>query len=119
MANWKESLYGNPPTALPDSQLQSAPNTRPVDVHYYVEASFIISGVLDRSPLLLAYVSWMLPHQKRYAIGKPAELWYRRRYENNYGIHSFVPIDSLSCRCAHGMIIHDEENLCVVIPLVE
>lgn len=116
MADWKESSYGEPPTTLPDHLLETTSNFRPVDVHYYVEASFLVDGVL--SALLLAHVSWMFPHPHRYAIGKPAQLWCRRKYES-FGIHSFVLLDTLLCRCAHGMMVFDEENLSVVIPLVE
>ena len=116
MANWKESTYGTPPTPLANSLLESSSNTRPIDAHYYVEASFLVNEEI--SSLFLAHVSWMYPHSERYTIGKPVELWCRRKYEA-FGIHSFVPLDSILCRCAHGMIVHNEENLCVAIPLVE
>ena len=116
LADWKESLYGVPPTAVPDNGLETAPNLRPVNAHYYLEASFLVDGVC--SVLHLAYVSWMFPHQHRYVIGKPAELWCRRKYESS-GIHSFVPLENIKCRCAHGMMVYNEENLCVIIPLVE
>jgi hypothetical protein len=86
------------------------------DVHYYVEASFLVNEEI--SSLFLAHVSWMYPHSERYTIGKPVELWCRRKYEA-FGTHSFIPLDSIVCRCAHGMIVHKEDNLCVVIPLVE
>ena len=113
MAEWKEDLYGPPP---PDHLLEVNSNIRPIDAHFYVIASFVVDGV----PILLhlAHVSWMFPHHSRYAIGKPAELWCRRKFEDP-GIHSFVQLDDIHCRCAYGMMVHNDDNVTVVIPLVE
>jgi hypothetical protein len=116
MAKWKEDLYGKTPTTFPNYTLETASNVRPVDAHFYVEASFLVDGVL--SVLLLAHVSWLFPHSDRYTMGKPTELWCRRKFEQD-GIHSFVPLEYLLCRCAHGMVVHNNENLTVIIPLVE
>ena len=116
MAEWKESLYGKPPNTLPNSALETDSNIRPVDAHFYLEASFLVNGAI--SVLHLAHVSWMFPHPSRYAIGKPAELLCRRKFEST-GIHSFIPIDTLLCRCAHGMMVYNDQNVLVVIPLVE
>lgn len=116
MAEWKEILYGKQPTTFPNYNLETTSNVRPVDVHFYVEASVLVDGVL--SVLLLAHVSWLFPHPDRYTIGKPAQLWCRRKFEQ-VGIHSFVPLQQLLCRCAHGMVVHNDENLSVIIPLVE
>ena len=77
---------------------------------------FVHNGVL--SSRLFAYVSWLFPHPHRYFLGKPAELWCNGMYET-FGLHSFVQLEDIICRCAHGVILHDEENLLVVIPLVE
>ena len=116
MVEWKEALYGKQPTTIPNCNSETASDVRPVDAHFYMEASFLVDGVL--SVLLLAHVSWMFPHPDRYTMGKPAELWCRRKFEQ-VGIHSFVPLQQLVCRCAHGMVVHNDENLSVIVPLVE
>ena len=64
------------------------------------------------STMILTHVSWM----NRHYIGKPAELW-RERFEA-FGIHLYVPLHTIICHCAHGIINHDSENLIVVIPLL-
>ena len=66
---------------------------------------------------MLACVSWLKPHPERHCIGKPAELWNNERVEQ-FGIHSFVPLDHIVCRCAYGIIHHKDENLLLIIPLV-
>ena len=65
---------------------------------------------------MVAFVSWMKPHQHRYNIGKPVELW-QDRFEI-FGVHSFIPLDIIICRCAHGIVQHNDENLRIVIPLL-
>jgi len=107
-------LFDTPPTLLLDSYLPST-NIRPVDLKYYFQATFTTDTTLS---LTFAHVLWLLPHPHRYAIGKPAELWYDGLHECN-GIHSYLPIQQLICRCAHGFINHNNETLRVVVPIVE
>ena len=114
-AQWSENLFGAPPTQLPDSYLPTT-NIRPVDVKYYFKATFIVHNTTIS--LIFAYVSWFLPHQQRYAMGKPVELWYDRLYECS-GMHTFLPIDRLMCRCAYATVVHNHENLMAVVPIVE
>ena len=114
-AQWSETLFGPPPTELQYSYLPST-NIRPVNVKYYFKASFIVNQTV--SSLIFAHVSWFLPHQQRYALGKPVELWHDQMYECR-GVHTFMPIDKLMCRCAHANIVHNHENLMVVVPIVE
>ena len=112
-ASWDTTLYGDPPTTLPCSLIPS--NIRPVNIHYFMKVFFSISG--STFSVLFASVSWFYLHPDRYALGKPAELWYRSLYEA-FGLHSFVPIDHLLCRCAHGVKRYCDEDL-LVVPLVE
>lgn len=91
-------------------------NNRPCNVHYYLKASVLVGN--DENSLLLAHVSWLFPHPEQYRLGKPAQLWCNNMYES-FGLHSFVLLDSIICRCAHGIRLHEEENLLVVVPLVE
>ena len=58
-----------------------------------------------------------MPHPQRYTIGKPAELWKSEHYEK-FGIHSFLPLNQIISRCAHGIMHQNGENLLVVIPLM-
>jgi len=85
-------------------------------LNIFFKASFIVNETV--SSLIFAHVSWFLPHQQRYAMGKPVELWHDRMYECS-GVHTFLPIDQLLCRCAHANIVHNHENLMVLVPIVE
>ena len=118
MASWdKSGLFGPPPTALPNSDSPSA-NNRPVNIHYYIKATFT-GYELPASSLILAHVSWFYPHPNRCAIGNPAQLWCSNMFES-FGMHSFLPLDHLMCRCAHGIQpFEEDESLLVIVPLVE
>ena len=114
-AQWNESIFGSPPTSLPDSYLPTT-NIWPVNVKYYFNATFTTEATT--CSLTFAYVLWLLPHPQRYALGKPAELWQNGLYECG-GLHSFVPIDHLICRCAYGVMQYNHETLMVVVSIVE
>lgn len=113
-ALWKEELYGTMPTVLPESYLPGS-NIRPVKVHYYAKVFYSVGP--SKSSSLFAFVSWLLPHSHRYYLGKPAELWCSGQYEIP-DFCSFVPIDNIVSRCAHGRILIEDEELTVVVPLV-
>ena len=115
LTSWDDNLYGNPLTPLPDSNRQDS-NVRPVNIHYFMKVSFNFN--MSISSFLFAYVSWFYPHPHRHALGKPAELWCHSMFES-FGLHSFVPIDRLSCRCAHGVKTYCDEPLLAIVPLVE
>ena len=115
---WDTDLYGDPPTPLTHSLQVPLTDYRPINIHYFMKVSFIIDANLSSTTMLFAYASWFYPHQDRHAYGKPVELWCRNFFES-FGMHSFVPIDHLSCRCAHGTLVYHDENLLAVIPLVE
>ena len=68
--------------------------------------------------LTFAYVLWLLLHPQRYAIGKPAELWYDGLHEC-HGIHTYLPVNQFICRCAHGPKKYNNETLRVVVLIVE
>jgi len=112
-AKWNVDYYGNPPTDLPEPS-EPRSNIRPVRVRSYLKVNYLVDS--EPSSVMLAFVSWMKPHQQRYQIGKPVELW-RDRFET-FGIHSFIPIHSILCHCAYGTFHHSDEDLVVVIPLV-
>jgi len=114
-AEWNESWFGSPPTSLHNSYLFTT-NIRPVDIKYYFQATF--STTDTTLPLTFAYVLWLLPHPSRYAIGKPAELWYNGLHEC-HGVYSYLPVNQLICRCAHGLMNYNSETLRVVVPIIE
>ena len=114
LASWKNSLFGDPSTPLPQSTSESSKG-RPVNVNYFMKVS-ITSGTTTES-LFFANVSWFYPHPDRYACGKPVELWCNNFYES-FGLHSFIPLDHLSSRCAHGTKVYHNEKLLFVILLV-
>lgn len=116
-AKWNKDLFGTPPTSLPESDIPTA-NIRPIDVKYYFKATFTAKDT--SRTITFAHALWLLPHLQRYAIGKPAELWHNGLYECS-GLHSYIPIDHLICRCAHGLMQYHYETLglMVVIPIVE
>ena len=119
LASWdKSSLFGAPPTRLPDHGNPSA-NERPVNIHYYLKATFCdANNITCSQSLILSRVSWFFPHPERNAMGKPAQLWCNNFYEP-VGVSSFLPLDHLLCRCAHANKLHKEELLLVIVPLIE
>ena len=123
LASWNQSVFGPPPTSLPDAAFHSNSNYRPINVLYYITATcrFTCPDKPEQEcqqEWTLAHVSWLFPHPKRYHLGKPAELWCSiASLSESFGIHSFVPLDLLLSRCAHGPFTLDNESLLVVVPL--
>lgn len=118
-ASWSEDLFGAPPTRLPDTHdiTNVHANERPVNVHYYLRATF--SGPNDKiDTLILASVSWYFPHPNQSVIGKPAQVWCKNMYES-FGVHSFLPLKNFICRCAHGTMLVSDEQVLLVVSLVE
>jgi hypothetical protein len=116
MALWDVEIYGLPPTSLPNPEERNA-NIRPVNVHYYAKVVYSVNG--NTMDDIFALVSWFFPHPSRYSMGKPSELWCRSIFEPVNFMSSFVPIRNVTCRCAHGTKLHENEHLLVVIPLAE
>lgn len=117
LASWDNDLFGDPPTHMPNTvyNVLSA-NVRPVNIHHYMKVNFTVNS--SAASLIFAQVSWFFPHPDRNAFGKPVELWCSRQFEPS-GIHSFVPINNIISRCAHGTKFYNDESLLVVVPLVE
>ena len=65
-----------------------------------------------------SHVSWFSPHPDRYVLGKPVELWCPTLF-GSFGLQSFVPIQNIHCRCAHGLKEWHDERLLVVVPIIE
>lgn len=96
MALWDSQLFGSS-ISLPNSEQPEA-NVRPVNILYFVKASF--QHATSSNTLVLARASWYSPHPNRYVIGKPAKVWCPDLYES-FGIHSFLQLKYLKSRCAY------------------
>ena len=114
LAEWKKDYYGAPPTSLGSIELRHKLLRRPIKIRNFLKVTYSINSVA--STMMLAFVSWMKPHQHRHYIGKPAELW--KEWFEVFGIYSFIPLDTIICRCAHGTIHINSEKLRMVIPLL-
>ena len=62
-------------------------------------------------------MSWLKPHPERYKLGNQLNSGKVKNFER-FGIQSFVPVNQIISRCAHGMMDHNGDSLLVVIPLV-
>lgn len=70
------------------------------------------------SHLLLAVVSWHLPHPNRDVIGKPAQIWNLSKFERG-GISTFLPVQYLKCRCAFRITTVEADSVVVIVPIVD
>ena len=112
LASWDDSLFGSPPTQLPNPTFHQNAHHRPVNIHHYITATCTYNHNDSEQQCQLEWtfvqVSWLFPHPKRHHLGKPAELWCSSVVES-FGMHCFVPFDLLLCRCAFGPFTIDEE----------
>ena len=114
---WNINVFGPSPTVLPNPDHPCA-NILPVDILYFAKVNMYIKNSSDVSSFVIARVSWYQPHPHRQLIGKPAEVWYNGLYEP-FGIHSFLPLDSILCRCASVIKKINEETVKVIVPLLD
>ena len=116
IAEWNDTLFGPQPTPPPDPAHPDS-RFRPVKVSHYIRVSFTIKEK-NQDHLLLAVVSWFLPHPNRNDMGKPVQVWQHNQFECG-GITSFLPVQYLSKRCAFCVTKLKNEQVLVVVPLVE
>ena len=114
IAEWDSSLYGNFITQFEDSD---HPNNRfrPAKIHYFIREN-INSENNESIDCTFAYVSWCLPHESKNVIGKPVEIWHHNLFEHA-GIHSFVPIKLIKCRCGYYVMKINGEPVLLIVPL--
>ena len=86
---------------------------RPVKIGYFVKVSYTINTIL--SSMCLVIVLWFQPHPCRFVFGKPAQVRCPQLFEV-HGVHSFLLLNNLCCRCVYSTVKLKEEN---VLPLVE
>ena len=113
LVSWNSHILG---------ELTSVQDTNPIDtyqrpilINCFIKASFFIDG--DIKTQNLASVQWLQTHPSRFIIGKPAQIWCKNLFERG-GMHSFVPLGYLICRCAYASMRIDGENVLCIVPLV-
>ena len=114
MAIWNTDVLGEialDPAVSPIDNYQ-----RPILIQSFVKATFFIDGQIQSQHLVSA--KWFQSHPSRFVVGKPAQVWCKDLFERE-GIHSFVPLRFLICRCAYTNIKIDRENVLCIVPLVE
>ena len=118
LACWDDTLFGCCPTPLACSTLINPQDAthRPVNIEYFVKISYTVCNSVHT--MCFVVVAWFQPHPSRFEIGKPAQVWCKQLFESA-GLHSFLPIHHLCCRCVYSTIKLHEENVLVVVPLVE
>lgn len=116
-ASWNTDLFGPPPSILPNSSHPLA-NNRPVNIYYFAKVNAYLRGSSEVSSKIIAYVDWPKPHPNRTRIGRPVEIWCHNLNEC-FGMHTFLPLDNILCRCATGIKLVDSENVLVIVPLTE
>ena len=69
--------------------------------------------------VLLAAVSWLSEHEQKKWFGSPVEVWEKQEVST---IDSFIPINSILCRCAHitqkvtfGQSL--EQTVTIIVPI--
>lgn len=124
MLKWDTELFGELPSPLPTSLTILSSIIRPANIIHFLKVAYSVhsdsSVTMDSSEshtVLLARVSWYLPHPAFSSFGKPAQLWCNDLFEVS-GVHSFVPLHLYQSRCIHCTMSHCDENVLVIVPLV-
>lgn len=113
LASWDEELFGPPPSSGTAVINPEDITLRPIRIEHFV----MISYSLNKTHCL-AIVSWFEAHPQRFEIGKPAQVWCKQLFEC-HGLHSFLPVNKLSCRCVYLHTQLHDDNVLVVVPLIE
>ena len=117
MVEWDLNLFGPPAPSDHDESTHPDNTLRPVHVKNYIKVSYNLRDS-KQDHLLLAVVSWLLPHPMKYEIGNPAQVWHHNLYESG-GVSSFVPVQYLRSRCCHCVTTVRGTSVMVIVPLVE
>lgn len=124
MLRWDSKLFEESPSSLPESLTISSQIIRPASIVRFIKVTYSVCSDIACSmdsnyinSIVFACVTWHLPHSAFSNLGKPAQIWCKSLYEVS-GIHSFVPLNLFKSRCIHCSMLHDGENVIVVVPLV-
>ena len=88
LAEWNVAVFGDPPTPVTDA-LHPDTRFRAVQIHHFIKLS--VAGQETFEPLLLAVVSWHLPHPDKCIIGKPSQIFA-------------YPLPEVSCFSCHHIM---------------
>ena len=103
MALWNVAWFG------PCSDLSSSDVViRAARVNYFCKHSITVKGV--NKTHVLVNLSWFLYHPKNTQLGKPITIWCHDLFEP-CGIHTFVPIQLVKCRCVSLVDVIDNEDV--------
>ena len=114
MATWKRDVFG-------EISSDSAVNPidiyqRPILIDSFLKVTFFIDEQIQS--LYLVSAKWFQSHPSRFIVGKPAQIWCKNLFERQ-GVHSFIPLGFLICRCVYTTIKVDRETVLCIVPLVE
>ena len=84
-----------------------------VHIHYFVKISVCIKN--DTKFYILACVSWLKEHHKRYAHGKPLELWWKDLFETS--LPHFIPLQWLAGQCVYTDTKYEAQTLLLLCPV--
>ena len=112
MINWNTVLFG-PPKQYDNILDPASFLHRPVLVHYYIKHSLTVNG--EAHWHMFAVVSWLMPHPKHLACGKPVTIWCKDFFDSISGV---APIQLLSTLCVHSEDTLDGEQVLFVTPLI-
>lgn len=116
LANWDEELFGPPPSTGTTVINPQDITLRPIRIEHFVMISYSLNNSLKTQ--CLAVVSWFQAHPQRFEIGKPAQVWCKQLFEC-HGLHSFLPVKELCCRCVYLHTQLHDDNVLVIVPLIE
>ena len=97
---------------------------RPAVIEYFLKQCIQVrqrNGNLISETYLLACVSWFKPHEKKYSLHSPLEVWCKSDFEPD-GPASFLPVGRISCRFCPiegeiTLVGRQKENVMVVNPM--
>lgn len=113
LATWDTNLFSD----MPGDSVSGSDYARPVLVNHFVKISYSgdTRGEHNIHTAMFARVSWFCQHPSKHYLGKPAEIWCSTIFEP-FGIHSYIPLLSISTHCIHCNMQINDEN--VIVPLV-
>ena len=86
---------------------------RPAKIHHFIQHSIDLNNnAYDHT---LACVSWLKEHHNKDYYGKPCEIWWKDLYQEDS--FDFIPLQFLSCHCAHTDIKFEDQTVLFVCPI--
>lgn len=89
---------------------------RPARIEYFVRHSVNLGNENCVYEHTLACISWLKEHHDRDYVGKPCEIWWKDLFDESS--FNFLPIQLLSCHCAHTDIEFESQTVLLVCPII-